>query len=288
MIIVTGATGQLGRLVIQELLKKTEAKNIIAAARTPAKAKDLAAQGVQVREADYARPETLATAFRGATELLLISGNEFGKREEQHKSVIDAAKAAGVAFVAYTSLLHCDTSPLILAKDHLVTEQYLQSSGLHYALLRNGWYFENQTAAIPSALQNGAFVGASSNGKIAAASRADYAAAAAVVLTDPSHQNSILELAGDDPYTRAELAAEVSRQTGRQIQYHNLPEAEYRKVLTSFLPAPIAEVVADAEAHAAQGALDDNSHTLSRLLARPTTSLTAAVEAALRTPPPAH
>ena len=288
MIVVTGATGQLGRLVIDELLKTTEARNIIATVRTPAKAKDLADRGIQVREADYSRPETLATAFVGASRLLLISGNDLGKRVEQHKAVIDAAKTAGVTFVAYTSILHCDTSPLALAEEHLATERYLLSSGVTYSLLRNGWYFENQTAAIQPAIQNGSFIGASGDGRFAAASRSDYAAAAAVVLTGKGHENTVLELGGDHPYTRAELAAEVSRQTGKVIGYHNLSEAEYKKALSNFLPAMVADVVADAEAHAAHGALDDNSHTLSRLLGRPTTSLADAVESALRTPPTAH
>ncbi len=273
MIVVTGATGQLGRIVIDELLKTTEAKDIIAAVRTPAHANGLADRGVQVREADYSRPETLATAFEGASKLLLISGNDLGKREEQHKAVIDAAKSTGVAFVAYTSILHCDTSPLLLAAEHLATERYLSSSGLTYSLLRNGWYFENQTAAIPQAIQKGAFVGASADGRFAAASRSDYAAAAAAVLTCKDHENSILELGGDQPYTRAELAAEVSRQTGKVIRYHNLSEAEYKTILSKFLPTVLADAIADAEAHAAQGALDDNSHTLSRLLGRQTTSL---------------
>jgi NAD(P)H dehydrogenase (quinone) len=288
MIVVTGATGQLGRLVIDELLKTTEAKNIIAAVRTPAKAKDFAGQGVQVREADYSRPETFAAAFHGASRLLLISGNEMGKRIEQHKAVIDAAKAAGITFAAYTSILHCDTSPLGLAAEHLATEKYILSIGLSYSMLRNGWYFENQTAAIPLAIQKGAFIGASGKGRIAAASRSDYAAAAAIVLTGKVYENSILELGGDAPYTRAELAEEVSRQTGKVIGYQNLSQAEYEKVLSGFLPALYAEIIADAEAHAANGALDDNSHTLSRIIGRPTTTLADAVRSALNTPANTH
>lgn len=288
MIAVTGATGHLGRLVIDKLLKTTRANNIIAAVRTPAKATGLADRGVQVREADYSRPETLATACDGVSRLLLISGTELGKREAQHKAVIDAAKAAGVTFVAYTSLLHCDTSPLALAEDHLATERYLVASGLSYSFLRNGWYFENQTAAIPMALQKGTFIGASGEGRIAAAARSDYAAAAAAILTSEGYGNSVLELAGDEPYTRAELAAEVSEHAGEAVRYLNLPEAEYEKVLSGFLPAVFAHVIADAEGHAAQGWLDDNSHTLSRLLGRRTTSLAEAVQSALRTPPAAH
>ena len=253
MVAVTGATGHLGRLVIDELLKTTQANNLIAAVRTPAKAAGLADLGVQVREADYSRPETLATACDGASKLLLISGNELGKREAQHKAVIDAAKVAGVPFVAYTSLLHCDISPLALTQEHLATEQYLAASGLNYSLLRNGWYFENQTAAIPMALQKGAFVGASGEGRIAAASRSDYAAAAAAVLTSEAYGNSVLELAGDEPYTRAELAAEVSKQTGKAVSYLNLSDTEYAQILSGFLPEVYAHVIADAETHAAQG-----------------------------------
>jgi NAD(P)H dehydrogenase (quinone) len=288
MIVVTGATGQLGRLVIDELLKTIEAKDIIAAVRTPSKANDFADRGIQVREADYSRPETLAAAFKGASRLLLISGNELGKRVAQHKAVIDAAKASGVTFVAYTSVLHCDTSPLVLAAEHLATEQYILSSRLTYSLLRNGWYFENQTAAIEMAIEKGSFIGASGEGKIAAASRSDYAAAAAAVLTGGNFENSVLELGGDTPYTRAGLAAELSRQTGKVIGYQNLSEAEYRNVLSGFLPAIYADVIADAEARAAEGALDDNSRTLTRLIGRPTTTLGEAVESALKTPPKLH
>jgi NAD(P)H dehydrogenase (quinone) len=288
MIVVTGATGQLGRLIIDELLKTTEVKNIIAAVRTSAKANGLADRGVQVREADYSRPATLASAFEGAFKLLLISGNDLGKRVEQHRAVIDAAKVAGIRFVAYTSILHCDTSPLLLAEEHLATERYLQSSGLNYCLLRNGWYYENQTAAIPQAIKNGAFIGASGDGRFAAASRSDYAAAAAAVLTGEGHENSVLELGGDQPYTRAELAAEVSNQTGEVVQYNNLSESEYQAVLSKFLPPILAESIADAEAYAADGALDDNSRTLSSLLGRPTATLAEAVTYALRTPPATH
>lgn len=288
MIVVTGATGQLGRLVIDELLKTSEAENVIAAVRTPSKANVFADKGVQVREADYSRPETLVTAFNGASKLLLISGNELGKRQEQHKSIIDAAKSAGVGFIAYTSILRCDTSPVLLAADHLGTERYLLASGLTYSFLRNGWYYENHTAAIPQAIRNGAFIGASCDGRYSAAPRSDYAVAAATVLTGKGFENSVLELAGDQPYTRAELAAEVSKQTGKVIRYNNLSEAEYATVLSAFLPPAMAQAIADAEAHAAQGALDDSSHTLSGLLGRSTASLAEAVEAALRTPPASH
>ncbi len=285
MIAVTGATGHLGQLVIDALLKKVPASEIVAAVRTPAKAKALAAKGVQVREADYSRPETLTKAFEGVDRVLLISGNEVGQRVPQHRAVIDAAKAAGVRLLAYTSLLRADTTPLLLAPEHVATEQYLQGSGLPFALLRNGWYFENQTAALAFALQHGALVGASGEGRVAAASRADYAAAAAEVLTSSGHENQIYELAGDTSYSRAELAAEVSKQTGKTIPYRDLPEGEYAKILAGFLPAEIAGVLANCETLTKDGALDDDTHTLSKLIGRPTTSLSEAVKAALAAPP---
>jgi NAD(P)H dehydrogenase (quinone) len=283
MIAVTGATGQLGQLVMEALLKKVPASEIVAAVRTPARAAALAAKGVVVREADYSRPQTLTKAFEGVQRVLLISGNEMGQRIPQHKAVIDAATAANVRLLAYTSLLRADTSPLLLAPEHLETEQYLQSSGLRFALLRNGWYFENQTAAIAPSLQHGAMVGASGDGRFAAASRADYAAAAAEVLTGSGHENRIYELAGDTSYTRADLAAEVSKQTGKTIPYHDLPEAEYAKILAAFLPPELAHTLANCDTLARDGALDDNSHTLSRLIGRPTATLAQAVSKALAT-----
>jgi NAD(P)H dehydrogenase (quinone) len=284
MIVVTGATGHLGRLVIEGLLKTVPASEIIVAVRTPEKARDLAARGVEVRMADYGQPDTLNAAFQGAAKLLLISGTEIGQREAQHMAVIDAAKMAGIGFVAYTSLLHADTSPVELAVDHLATERYLLRSGLAFSLLRNGWYFENQTAAIASAVENGALIGASRDGRYAAATRAEYADAAVAVLTGEGHDNTVYELGGDFPYTRSELAAEVSKQLGKKIVYRNLPEEEYEKILAKFLPPVLAHLIADTEAKAAAGALDDNSHTLSRLIGRKTTPLASAVSAALNTP----
>jgi NAD(P)H dehydrogenase (quinone) len=282
MIVVTGATGKLGSLVVEGLLQKVPANQIIAAVRTPDKASGLGARGVQIREADYSRPETLNAAFAGATKVLLISGNELGQRVAQHKAVVDAAKAAGVRLLAYTSLLRADTSKLLLAAEHLATEKYLRASGIAFTLLRNGWYAENLTAGIAAAVQQGAFIGASKDGRIAAATRAEYANAAVAALTGEGHENQVYELAADTAFTRAELAAEVSKQIGKSIAYHNLPEAEYEKVLASFLPPELARIIADAEAHAAEGALDDDSHTLSRLVGRATMPLADVVANALQ------
>jgi NAD(P)H dehydrogenase (quinone) len=238
MIVVTGATGKLGSHVIQALLAKAPASGIVAAVRNVEKAKDLAALGVQVREADYSRPETLASAFAGAEQLLLISSSELGERRlDQHKAVIAAAVKAKVKLVAYTSILKADTSAMLLATDHLATEQMIRLSGLPFVFLRNGWYLENHTEALGPALQHGVILGAAGDGKFASAARADYAGAAAAVLASPGHENKIYELAGDQSYTLAELAAEVSVAAGKPVRYNNLTAKEYEAALRGFRSA---------------------------------------------------
>ncbi|KAF0856942.1 MULTISPECIES: SDR family oxidoreductase [Pantoea] len=282
MIAITGATGQLGRLVINALLKKVPASEIIAVVRSPEKAQDLQALGVALRTADYNQPQTLQGAFAGVQKVLLISSSEVGQREAQHRAVIDAAKAAGVSFIAYTSLLHADTSPLGLGVEHRATEALLQASGIPYALLRNGWYSENYAASIAPALAHHAFIGAAGNGRIASAAREDYAAAAAEVISRDDQAGKVYELAGDDSYTLAEFSAEIARQSGEQVEYVNLPPAEFSAALIGAgLPAPLAELLADSDAGAAQGALFDDSHTLSKLIGRPTTPFAAVIKAML-------
>lgn len=282
MIAITGATGQLGRLVINALLKKVPASEIIAVVRSPEKAQDLQALGVALRTADYNQPQTLQGAFAGVQKVLLISSSEVGQREAQHRAVIDAAKAAGVSFIAYTSLLHADTSPLGLGVEHRATEALLQASGIPYALLRNGWYSENYAASIAPALAHHAFIGAAGNGRIASAAREDYAAAAAEVISRDDQAGKVYELAGDDSYTLAEFSAEIARQSGEQVEYVNLPPAEFSAALIGAgLPAPLAEMLADSDAGAAQGALFDDSHTLSKLIGRPTTPFAAVIKATL-------
>jgi NAD(P)H dehydrogenase (quinone) len=283
MIVVTGATGHLGRLVVEGLLQKVPARQIVAAVRSPEKAADLAARGVEVRRADYSRPETLGPALEGARQLLLVSSSELGKRAAHHAAVIEAARAAKVELVAYTSLLRAESSPIGLAAEHRETEAALRASGLRHVLLRNGWYLENYTEHLAPALQHGAIVGSAGAGKIAAAARADFAAAAVVVLTTPGQAGKVYELAGDRGFTMAELALEVSRQAGKPIAYEDLPPERYREVLTGAgLPGPVAGIYVDADVWAAKGALDDQGRALSRLIGRPTTTLAAAVAAALR------
>lgn len=284
MIVVTGAAGHLGRHAIESLLAKGIAPGQIAAlVRSPQKVADLAARGVQIRQADYSRPETLAPAFAGADRVLFISGSEVGQRLPQHEAVVDAARRAGARLVAYTSLLRADRATISLAVEHRATEGFLRASGVPYVLLRNGWYLENYTGHLAPALEHGAIFGCAGQGRIAAASRADYAAAAAEVLTGAGHENRVYELAGDHPFTMAELAAEVSRQSGKTVVYRDVSADEYQQVLVGAgLPPPYAQALADADLGVARGELDDASGDLRRLLGRPTTPLADAVAAALR------
>jgi len=282
MIAITGATGQLGRLVIQNLLNTVPASQIVAAVRSPEKAADLAALGVQVRQADYAQPATLDAAFQGVDKLLLISSSEVGQRAPQHAAVIAAAQKAGVKLLAYTSLLRADSSPLGLAAEHKETEAMLRASGLPHVLLRNGWYTENYTGSVPAALQYGAVMGSAKDGRIASAARADYAAAAAAVLTKEGQAGQVYELAGDTAYTLAELAAEIASQSGKPVVYNDLPQAAYADALVQVgLPEGFAALLADSDVGASKGALFDDSHQLSRLIGRPTTPLAEVVKTAL-------
>ncbi|OEC94696.1 SDR family oxidoreductase [Rhizobium sp. YK2] len=282
MYAVTGATGQLGRLVIEALLKTIPANRIVAAVRTPAKASDLAERGVIVREADYSRPDTLGPALAGVEKLLLISSTEVDGRLPRHRAVIEAAGRAGISLIAYTSMLHADTSPARLAIEHRQTEEVIAASGLPAVILRNGWYTENHLMALSAALEHGAFVGAAKDGRFSSAARQDYAEAAAVVLATDGHVGKTYELAADQAFTLAELAAEVSRQSGKAVVYNDLSEIAYRDVLTGAgLPGDLAALLADADAAASRGALFDGGGALGRLIGRPTTSMQSLVAAAL-------
>ncbi|MGF6343295.1 NAD(P)H dehydrogenase (quinone) [Citrobacter sp. 506] len=279
MIAITGATGQLGQHVIETLLKTVPASQIVAIVRNPAKATALSQQGITVRQADYSDEAAFTTALQGIDKLLLISSSEVGQRAPQHRNVINAAKAAHVKFIAYTSLLHADRSPLGLADEHVATEKMLAESGIAYALLRNGWYTENYLASAPAALEHGVFIGAAGEGKIASATRADYAAAAARVISEDGHAGKIYELAGDAGWPLSQLAAELAKQSGKKVVYQNLSEADFAAALKGVgLPAGLADMLADSDVGASKGGLFDDSHTLSKLIGRPTTSLADSVK----------
>ncbi|MFJ4809935.1 NAD(P)H-binding protein [Streptomyces longwoodensis] len=281
-IVVTGATGHLGRHVVEQLLDKVPAEQITAVVRDEAKAADLAARGVRLAVADYNRPETFDGVVAAGDKVLLISGNEFDKgRPQQHRVVIDAAKAAGAALLAYTSAP--GTLTAALADDHRATEETLLASGLPYVLLRNGWYHENYTENLAPVLEHHAVVAAAGEGRVSSASRADYAAAAVAVLTGEGHENATYELGGDTAWSFAEYAAELSAQTGQEIVYNAVSAEALTGILTGAgLPAPLAEVFAGVDASIEKGELVVAGGDLSRLIGRPTTPLSEAIAAALK------
>ena len=281
MIAVTGATGQLGRLVIPHLIKRgVDPRRIVALARNPQKAVDL---GVTVRQGDYSDPATLETVFEGVSRVLLISSSEVGHRVAQHRNVIEAATAAGVLFMAYTSAPYADSTPLQLAAEHRATEDILRESGLNYAFLRNGWYMENYTTRLPQALQQGAVLGSAGDGRISAATRSDLAEAAAVVISNDGHDRAVYELGGDDAFTMRAFADEITRQTGKKVVYQNLPlEAYTHALIEAGVPQGYAAALADSERAIADGHLYIDTGDLSRLIGHPPMTLRDALaEAAL-------
>ena len=283
-LLITGATGHLGRLVVEQLLDAgVPAGDIIATGRATDKIKDLADRGVRVRAMDFGDLSAVREAVTGADRVLLVSGMDPGGRVAQHRNVIDAARQAGVDLVAYTSIVNAGTATIALAADHQATEELLRDSGIPYALLRNSWYHENYTDRLPAFLAQGSIPGSAGEGRISAAARADYAAAAVRVLTTDGHAGQAYELGGDEPFTLAQLAAEITAQSGTEVRYVDLPEAGYAKALTEHgVPEQIAGMVAETDAAAAHGALHTATGDLTALTGRPVTTLSAAIGAALR------
>lgn len=281
MIVITAATGKLGTLVVERLLERVSPDAVRLAVRTPDRARRWAERGVEVVRADYGDRESLERAFAGAQKVLLISSSEVGQRAAQHANAIDAAVQAGVGHLVYTSLLKADTSRSLLAEEHVATERKLAASGLSHTVLRNGWYIENYTENLETPLQLGAFHGAARSGRIAAATRADFAEAAVAVLTGEGHAGQTYELGGE-AFTMAELAATVAEATERAITYVDLPEADYRGALIDAgVPEAFAQILANADVAIAEGDLDAPSDDLVALLGRPATPLREAVRAAL-------
>jgi NAD(P)H dehydrogenase (quinone) len=277
---ITGATGQLGKLIVEYLKEEVGSASLVALVRNPEKAGE---HGIETRTFDYNKPEDLTGQLKGIDRLLLISSNEIGQRARQHKNVIEAAKKAGIKWLVYTSILHADSTTINLAGEHLETEKLLKDSGIDYTILRNGWYTENYTGSIDGALAGGAFIGSAGTGKISSAARADYAEAAAIVLSDVNYKGKVFELAGDNAYTLSDLAAEISNQKNRTIPYKNLPEAEYAKILESFnIPKGFADAIASWDVSASKGDLFDNSRQLSKLIGRPATTMAESVKSALK------
>jgi NAD(P)H dehydrogenase (quinone) len=283
-LLITGATGRLGRLVVEQLLAAgVPAGDIIATGRATDKIKDLADRGVQVRAVEFGDPAAVRAAVAGADRVLLVSGMDPGGRVAQHRNVIDAAREAGTGLVAYTSIVNAGTTTIRLAADHQATETLLSDSGVPYVLLRNSWYHENYTDRLSAFLAQGTVPGSAGQGRISAAARADYAAAAVRVLTTDGHAGQAYELGGDEPFTLAQLAAEISAQSGKEVRYVDLPEAGYARVLEEHgVPGQMAGMIAETDAAVAHGALHTASGDLTALTGRPATTLSAAVGAALR------
>ena len=281
-IVVTGATGQLGRHVVEALLERNvPAGDIVATGRSIEKLADFAAQGVDVRAIDYADAASVAAALQGARRVLLISGSEVGQRVEQHRTVIEAAKAEGVELLAYTSIANADTTGMKLAAEHKETEAILRESGVPFVLLRNGWYLENYTEQLPGTLAQGAIAGSAGDGKVSGAARVDYAHAAAAVLVAEGQAGKVYELGGDEAFTMVDLAAEITAATGKDISYNNLPAEDYAGLLKGVgVPGAFAEILADSDLGIARGDLLVSTGDLRTLIGRPATSLAEAVRSA--------
>jgi NAD(P)H dehydrogenase (quinone) len=281
--LVTAASGHLGRLVVEALLDAgTPATEIVATSRRPESVVDLAERGVEVRRADYDDTASLDAALVGVDRLLLVSGTDTGRRVAQHRNVVEAAKRAGVKLLAYTSIVHAPTSDLLLAQEHRETEEVVAAAGIPFVFLRNSWYLENYTGQVPGLLDRGVLLGAAGEGRVSAATRADFAAAAAAVLTGEGHEGKAYELGGDESFTLTEFASAVSRAGGREVAYRDLSEADLTQALVGAgLPEPYAAALADGDRGIRAGALFTDSGDLSRLLGRPTTPVDEAVSAAL-------
>jgi NAD(P)H dehydrogenase (quinone) len=280
--VITGATGHLGRLVVEDLLRRdVPADRIVAVGRSTSRISDFADRGVQVRQADYSDVDALRAAFTGADRVLLVSGSEVGQRVQQHQNAIDAAKEAGVGLLAYTSIANADRTEMLLAAEHQATEQALAESGVPFALLRNSWYLENYTEQLPTYVEHGAILGCADDGRVSAASQADYAAAAAAVLLSDDPAGAVFELGGDEPFTLTELAQTVTEVSGRQVVYRDLSPEEYTRALVQAgLPEQFAAVLADSDLGVARGDLLVTTGDLRRLIGGPTTSMREAVAAA--------
>jgi NAD(P)H dehydrogenase (quinone) len=282
--VITGATGHLGRLVVEALLQRgVPAKHIVATGRDIGRVEDLADRGVHVRPVDYNDPDTLREAFTGADKVLLVSGSEVGQRVAQHQNAIDAAKATGVGLLAYTSIANADRTGMQLAADHQATEEALAEADVPYTLLRNSWYLENYTDQLPTHLAHGSVLGSAGKGRVSAATRADYAEAAAAVLATDGHAGKTYELGGE-AFTMTELAQAISEVTGHTVTYRDLATDEYTQVLVQAgVPEPFAAVLADSDLGIARGDLLVPTKDLMTLLGRPATSMPEAIRATAAT-----
>ena len=274
IIAVTGATGAFGRLVLADLSTRVPADHLVAVVRDPDRAADLAAQGIDVRQAPYDDLEALTTAFTGVDQLLFVSGSEVGRRVAQHANVVRAAVGAGVGQVTYTSAPHASDTTLVLAPEHKATEELITGSGLRWTILRNNWYSENYASTLASVTETGRLVGAAGEGRVASAARADYAAGAAAVLTTEGHEGVVYELGGDTAWTYADLAGDLASALGRPVEYVSVSAAELDAELTAAgLDEQTRGFLVALDVNVAEGTLAEVTGQLSTLIRRPTTPL---------------
>lgn len=274
-IVVTGATGQLGQLIVEHLIGRGVAPaEITAVGRNTARLADLAATGVATAVIDYTDPASLAAAFTGADVLMLVSGSEVGQRVAQHTNAITAAVAVGVGRIVYTSAPKATTSALIVAPEHKATEEALQASGVPFTILRNGWYTENYAAAVEQAREMGVYLTSAGDGRVASASRTDYAEAAAVVLTTPGHDNAVYELAGDVAWSGDDMAAALTEVVGRPVVFSSVTPDEHTAILTGAgLDGGTVGFVVALDGNTRDGLLAGGSTDLATLIGHPTTPL---------------
>ncbi|NEM91677.1 SDR family oxidoreductase [Galbitalea soli] len=283
-IVVTGATGHLGRLIIEALLRDgVTPSTIVAGGRSLDKIDDLVARGVTAARIDYADPASLDAALAGADTVVLVSGSEVGQRVAQHAAVIDAAVRAGVGHLIYTSAPKATTSPLVLAPEHKATEEAIAAAGIPATILRNGWYTENYTGQAEQLRATGRLVASVGDGRVASASRVDYAdAAAAVAIGGAPHIGAVYELSGDVAWDFTQLAAAFTEVLGREVVYVPVSTEEHLAILTGAgLDEGTAGFVVALDGNTRDGLLAETSGDLARLIGRPTTPLVDGIRAAL-------
>jgi NAD(P)H dehydrogenase (quinone) len=274
MIVITGATGELGHQVVERLVFKVPPKDICLAVRSVHRAERLSGYGVRIAPADYDVPDSLSAVFSGAEQVLLISSSDIGRRVSQHKAVINAARSAGVKHLVYTSMLHADTSTLAIADEHRHTENAIRESGLPFTILRNGWYTENCRIKLRIAMHRGFLLGSAGNGAQSIATRGDYAESAVAALTGKTQPGRVYELAGDVAWSYADMASELSKLVERDIGYRNVSSGEHHKILREAgVPATFADFLVDVDRAMAGGELLDDSHDLQTLIGRQATPL---------------
>jgi NAD(P)H dehydrogenase (quinone) len=279
---LTGATGQLGSIVAETLLKTVPAGNIVASVRNPEKAEALKARGVDVRHGDFDRPETLDTAFAGVERLLIVSvDGDSDTRIRQHKAAVDAAVRAGVGFIVYTSVVDAENSSLFLAPVYRATEAFIRESGIPYAFLRNNWYLENEAGSIQAVKAGAPWLTSAEDGKVGWATRSDYAEAAAAVLAGESRESVIYELSGT-PLTQAEMAAVVGEVLGQEVVVKQVDDTAYEKIMADAgVPEAALPIVVAIQSAIRDGVLNIESGDLAKLLNRPLTPLSEGIRALL-------